>query len=819
MIKIMLKPFFKKFFGLFISMVFVSALSIAMLSAFASTITNLSDTCKGYLKEYQNIDGMFKTQIVERSNIDNISNVEGVERVGFRLSIDAKMQKEDGRTITSRIFTYVEGETAGNFKPYVIDSIEEKDNIVNIGVVRKFAENNNIKLGDTIKVGYFKTFVNLYVNEIVETPEGVQARANEYVWSDSSDFGYLYVEEKELDKVLSNIAKQIDKKISESSEYKEYYERAKELAGFDVDKLIQEYIEGKNQLSKYANQILITAKEGYTESEVVENVKKYLEARNVVIKQSSEAHKLFYVLFLENCIKQVRVASVFLPVFFYAVTMIVIGLFMNQIIKSMTQEIGIMTSIGVDFRSIQAIYLIFTLLMSVASSIVGLGTGYLLNLKLSNTMRVVYSLPTIPNTLNWVFSLVACVGLLIFAEITTLISTRAILKITPKDATLNNETKRKPLPKGLAKFIEKAPMTIKLGVNSIAQNFRRFFVSTFSIFASFVIILLSLYFNVSKTELVNQSVNRRLNFDAQIYLTEVASEEAITALKNQEFVTAFENCYYTYMEATNDDKKMYLECLAYDPDTTLNLVQIPSKNGRKTQPLQKEGIVLPKSAAKELNVKVGDTITINGKDIKITAISNQYFHPMTYMSLKQMTEITDQYVSSFLVNTNNDKAMLDYLGDEMVSSLAVFTSNLGKDINGVFGSINVFIYIMIGFSLGMAFIILAIMGQNTLMDQKRQLTIFRAIGFTIKNISDLWTIQSISHLILSTFIAVPVGIGTSMILFSLCSSANQTYPFIFSIGSTAFAFLFILLIIIATHLISMFSIKKWNIADITRSRE
>ena len=819
MIKIMLKPFFKKFFGLFISMVFVSALSIAMLSAFGSTITNLQKTYKSYLNEYQNIDAVFKTSLMRKAVISDIKNVEGVESVSYRITLDSKMKKDDGRVITARLFSYLPDDDQGVFKPYIMSSTERKAGAVNVGVVRKFADNNGIKVGDTIKIGYFNIYADLYVNAIVETPEGIQARANEYVWSDNTDFGYIYVQEEEMDTLLKNLAQKLETKL-EDSEYKAQYEIVKNTFGVDISDIVESYVNNETHIYEFCNQILIHAKDGVEESVIVDRVSDYLENKNINIKSKSEAHQLFYILYLQNVVKQLRVASIFLPAFFYAVTMIVIALFMNQIIKSMTKEIGIMTSIGVGFRNIQVIFIIFTLLMSIASALVGVGTAYLLNYKLVDVMRKVYSIPTIPHTLNVLISMLACVGLAVFAEATTLISTRSILKITPKDATLNNETKRKPVPKGLQKIIDKSPMTIKLGLNSIAQNFRRFFVSTFSIFASFVIILLSIYFYAAKSELVNQSVKRRLNFNAQVYLTDVASDETINNVKSQTFITSFENCLYTYLEAeSSEGKKTYLECLAFDPASTTNLVQIPDKNGKKSQKLPEEGLVLPKTAAEVLKVKVGDTITINEKEVKVSAISNQYFHPITYLSLNEMKKITDQYVSSFLVNTNDEKAMLDYFSKELLNSLTVFTSNLSKDILGIFNSINIFIVIMIGFSLGMAFVILSIMGQNTLMDQKRQLTVFRAIGFRVKDISDLWTLQSLSHLIISTILALPVGIGTSLILFKLCSSTSQTYPFVFTWAGTGFAFLFILVIIVATHLISMLSIKKWNIADVTRSRE
>ena len=79
------------------------------------------------------------------------------------------------------------------------------------------------------------------------------------------------------------------------------------------------------------------------------------------VKSENKGSILPYRLYIDNCIRQFQIATIFLPVFFYSVTMIVIGLFMNQIIKTMTPEIGIMMSIGVDKKDIISMWQIIFL--------------------------------------------------------------------------------------------------------------------------------------------------------------------------------------------------------------------------------------------------------------------------------------------------------------------------------------------------------------------------------------------------------------------------------------------------------------------------
>ena len=817
MIRTMLKPFLKKFIGLFISMVFVSSLAIGLFCSFSSTISNLQKTFGTYIDDYGKINAVANINFSEKSQFADITSVDGVKAVEYRLTMDAFLKKSNGRTITARLFTFKEDDTI--LKRYILESCEPSADKINVSVVRKFAENNGFKPGDSLQIGYFGLFLNFYINEIVETPEAIQARANNYVWSDNTDFGYLYVEEKELNKALFQLASLLEEKINAVPEFAEYYDELVNAVGVTFPDIANMAVKD-GFTDKFTNQILITGDDGVTEEEVVYNIKAYLTGKDVRYKSVTENHKEFYYVYMEHAIEQMRVAAIFIPVFFYSVTMIVIGLFVNQIIKAMTPQIGIMMSVGVGKKDIISIFIVFSFLMCVFAGVFGVGLGVVINGMLATTMINVYSIPTIPYVVNPWLAALSVILLLVFAQATTMISCLRIFKITPKDATISNEAKRKRLPRKVESFIDGAPMSIKLGVNTIAQNPRRFFVSVFSIFAALVIIILALFFNVSKNELINQTVNSRISYDAQVYMTSVADDETIDKVRSQPNVTGFIDAYYTYAEISDVSgiKRTYIECLAYDESVENNMIIIPSKTGRGRIDIEEKGLILPTTIADELGVKTGDYVSVNGMRVEVADVSYQYFHPLTYLSKTQMESLNLQYVSTFLVNVNDSNAFLEFMSQEG-ASLTVFTASLTKDVRGVFDSINVFIYILIGFSLGMAFLILAIMSQNALMEQKRQVSVFRAIGFTIKDISNLWTLQSVLQLVLSAIVAIPTGTLVSYILFKMCSSAIQVYPLIFSGAVILFALAFILVILIACHIIAMLTVKKWVLADNLRSRE
>ena len=849
MIKTMLKPFFKRFFGLFISMTFVSLLAVGLLCCFGSCIIDTKNKYQAFVASNQNVDELVSTQFTTRNDLMSlVDNIEEVEDADARLTVDCYLRNpndasKEERTIVSRVFSYSEINTL-----FHTTSISGKavinESYVNISVAEKFAKNNNFKVGDVIQLGFLNIWKDFHISEIVDTPEAIYPRANNYIWSDNSDFGYIYVEENQLDKGLKQIATDAIEKSYADSEYKEFIDRAMTEVGITIPDLEAIINEG-NYVNRFANQLLVKNKKGTNINQVVEKINKYFEDNGVDVKSVVLKDYLPHIAYMNHALEQVQIASIFLPVFFYTITMIVIGLFINQIIKTMTPQIGVFMSIGIANNEIVGLFIIFTTIMALTSGLLGTPVGFALSFLMGSMMRKTYAIPTITGGLNPFVTIGAIVGLLLFTLATTLIATRAIFRITPKDATISNESKRKNMPKFIEKFIDKAPTNIKLGTNSIVQNPRRFFVSSFSIFASLVLILMATFFYVSKNEMIDQSVNRRLEYDCQIYLTERvkadtdSDREFIAGLQAQaRSPEEFEECYYTYLKASKlgdkTDNSVYLECLAVDSGYN-PLIKIPTSKGidrlnKKGLPVPEEGIILPKSSAEKLHVKKGDNLEISGVSVKVADISFQYFHPITYLSKPQMEAFeaagAENIVSSYILNVPRDEnnvkktgALLKYLSKNRNQSLTVFTDSLSKDLHSIFDATDSMIYIMIAFSLAMAFIILCIMSQNALMEQQRQLTIFRAIGFTVLDISNVWTLQSLGQLLVSSLFGVPAGALSIYILLKMCSSATQTYPFVFSWLVVLMAIGFVLVVVTACHLLAMRSIKKWNIADNTRSRE
>lgn len=785
MIKSILKILFKRFFGLFGSMAIVSVLAIGLLISFSSGVSSVISTYDNFRENYGPLSGEITMGFTEKSLIGDLLTIDGVEDYNFRLNLNAYLIRTDENgekhyTITElRTFN---DETDTIVKRHIYKEGTKSNDKPDLSISRAFAQNAGINVGEQVQISAQGYHFDVNVYNVVETPETIKNYAQGIIFNESYIFGVSYVNELELSNTIKD----------------------------QNDQFID--------LSLYTNDILIKVKDGYDNKTVIENVENYLKSKDISVNIAFNLDHLVSHTYMIGVEKQLSVAAIFLPVFFYIITIVIIILFLNQIIKQMTSDIGTMMSIGLTAKEISIPFYVFSLLMAIVSSILGIALGYGINVLLCDVFDVIYSMSMITAVVNPFWTIFSVATMVIAAEVATFISCRAIFKITPKDAMISNEAKRKNLPETFNKIIDKSPMNIKLGLNSIAQNPKRFAVSTFSMFAAFVMILTTLFFSVSKNSIFIQTIHDRINYQCQVYAVNKYSESKINKIKDQTFVSDVEHDYYAFLEISNGDKTELTEVVAIEYGVD-SLVNIPNSNDTSHISVYEDGIILCTEVAKRLGVEVGDKVKINNKYVTVKDLSNQYFRYLQFMSKEQLLNLNVSYFSTLFMNVQDKNALLDYFESQDQVMVPVFSDGLSKDIGDTFKTMDIFINMLIVFSIIMGFVILAIMSVNSLLEQTKPISVMRGIGFRILDISNFWTVQSVLELVISTILAIPSGIVLSMFLFEVSGSARQVFPFIFDLPSVLYAFLFIAGIILVTHVFSMLVIRKWNLADNTRSRE
>ena len=270
MVRLLLGAYIKRFLSIFLSLIFIGCLSAGIFNSFLSAKGHLKDDPARFFEEYGYVDEYISIPLDERSEYKGLYDIEGVESIDMRLSLDVHLEKDDGRIINARIHTYT-GEESEVLKHYVVSSIPRDEQKYNVAVASKFAANNAFKLGQELTLSLYGYEQTVYVNEIVDTVEGIFPTFNPYVWDDDCDFGYLYFRESDLNQIMKGLALV----VALYPEIKKSLLEFTNLDTFSVANLTKDYA------SKIVNEIIIKNKPGYSEDEILDKVNEYLDEHGI----------------------------------------------------------------------------------------------------------------------------------------------------------------------------------------------------------------------------------------------------------------------------------------------------------------------------------------------------------------------------------------------------------------------------------------------------------------------------------------------------------------------------------------------------------
>ena len=124
-----------------------------------------------------------------------------------------------------------------------------------------------------------------------------------------------------------------------------------------------------------------------------------------------------------------------------------------------------------------------------------------------------------------------------------------------------------------------------------------------------------------------------------------------------------------------------------------------------------------------------------------------------------------------------------------------------------------------GFAVLIGLVIVVNTGNTNLLEQKRQLSVLRALGFQQSQISRSWYVQSLLYFLFSLALGLPGGIVVAKMALFRMSVASRTYPFVHEAWVYALTAGLVLAYITFSHFMTVWSMKKWNIVENVKDKE
>lgn len=611
---------------------------------------------------------------------------------------------------------------------------------------------------------------------------------------------------------------------------KELEEKSAE-AGKSLSEAADELAEGAKSLQEAWDEL--TAWKGYTplrnefliwfDADVTDR-KAVLKAAEAVLDVpvvNSELYEDSQVAWtINDNLVTMRAMSVAVPLLFVGIMMLVLFLFLSIMIRQSRQSIGILRALGFSKARVRHVFSLACVIMMILASLLGGGLSLAITQIFNRYYKKFFLLPFYTDVFNGTVFALSAAAFVLLGLIAVALSSGALSSIQPAEAVARQVSTPPKVGRMSRLLLRRVKPLSKFSLLSLRRNPFRFISSVISIAGAVSIIFAALSIIVTKNEILKDVFERNLLYDAQVFFSpEDLEEETEAKIRRIESVSEAEQFWAREEDISYQGRSVRKNLLFLEPETTM-----VSLTDMRNRPMAypREGIVLSGSVAKELGVKEGDMVTVGETEAPVTGISHQMAIDFQYLPAAETDLYRKAEKTGWMVRLKDGAD-----GTEIASRLCwekgyvttLMKSVMKKGYEDVLNQFDLFAWMLIGLCGIVGIFIIVNTGWNNLHEQKLSLSILRAIGFQHRQISARWFLQSLLYLVFSLLIGFGIGrilAKTSMEMMSNSARHLEYIPNLYQYlwtGISTFVFL------LAGHLLTMRSMKKWDLVENTKGRE
>ncbi|MBR0515022.1 MAG: FtsX-like permease family protein [Clostridia bacterium] len=510
--------------------------------------------------------------------------------------------------------------------------------------------------------------------------------------------------------------------------------------------------------------------------------------------------------------------TVFIPLVILVLVMMVIFLFSSMIVRQSRREIGVLRALGFSLRQVRGLFCMASFLMMIPALAAGIALSMPIKSIVDNAWMNAYHLPFHQSFFDVGKAVLASLGMVVASQAAILLSTIPVSRIQPVEIISRQANIRRPVSEKWTRILRRTKPMLKMSLLSLMRNRLQFFASAVCVTASVAILFFSMSFIVSKDDIIEEMFVRRIHYDCQVYFSAKPTPEQEEGIRTQSWIAQVDSVRTYSAEAVSGHDSVPVTVMALKEEASL--LSVPDEHGR-IMDLPHEGIVLAIDDARKLGVQKGDTVTIAGVSLTVAGISRQSGNVYSYCSLTQAEALgePDQYMWLVRLNGDNDQELIGWLKDSENYIMTVITQILSDGINELHAPYDLIGWLIAGFAVVLGLFIIVNTNQTNLQNHKKELSILRAIGFQRREISLHWFSHAVLYFLISLALGLPLGYELSVITLKKVGAASHQFFYVSSpyqyVMTIGILFLFLLL----AHLLSMHSLKKWNLVESVRDKE
>lgn len=482
----------------------------------------------------------------------------------------------------------------------------------------------------------------------------------------------------------------------------------------------------------------------------------------------------------DNADRIKNIGEVF-PVIFFLVAALISLTTMTRMVEEQRTQIGTLKALGYGKYSIASKYLNYAFLATVGGSAAGILIGEkilpyiiikaygIMYHNVSNNLEIHYELK---------FALTASVAAVVCTVGATVFSCYKVLAETPASLM------RPPSPKeGKRVLVEKITIlwkhlnfTWKSCLRNLFRYKKRLFMTVFGISGSMALMLVGFGIRDSISDIVVKQYEELQHYDGTIITDEDATEEdrkkLTEYLEQNKKIERFTNIQLTKITAPRD--KSSISVYLYVPENMENFSQDVTLQNRITKEryeLTDAGAVISEKTARLLDLKAGDTITLERDheeyQAKVAVITENYMGHYIYMTPAVYEQtFGEKPVYEDVVFSLKEEYLeqAEETGREILAqpgALSIsYTSSLAAQVDRMLSTLGIVIVVLIVSAGMLAFVVLYNLNNINITERQRELATLKVLGFYDKEVSQYVLRENI----LLTIAGIICGSGFGMLL-------------------------------------------------------
>lgn len=768
----------------FITIFLMVFIGVMAYSGIESYMTGMKQTADNFYGEY-NLQDLNVMGLLSKGNIDTIKQIKNVNDAEGKLNVSTVLEDNNDITIS---MNFIEENKISKF--YIVEGKEFDANTKGTWVDNFFAQENNLKIGDVLKIKYDGYVFEEEIVGFINVPDHVyDVKDESQLYPDHKTFGFAYASVNELEEYIQ---KQVMKEmnITSTSIFKQYMKK------FNY----KDYI-------KY-NYIMVDVDGEEKVNEVKNNIEEKI--KNVVLVDIKDTPS--YSQYQGEIEEGETYIGVFSGLFLFIALLSVITT-MTRVVKKQRVQIGTLKALGFKQNKIILHYIGYSFWISLVASIAGIFAGryFIGNVFIGMEMsffQIPNGVPVIKNDSYIVAALVVlCVSFV------TYLATRKILKEKTAE-TLRNEipkVKNNSLNITTVGLFKKMSFSTKWNIRDMFRNKARTITGIVGVTTCAMLIVCAVGMLNSMNYFIDLQFNKLFNFDYKLSLKSDISNEELKELTDKYGDNTSESLYIEIKNENGDkdsnnifvtDSKEYVRFV----DNKDNFIEVNSD----------AGLYVTYKLAKTKGYKIGDKIIwhISGDNkyytSKIVGFNKDPQNQNVTMTRKYLESLDIEYKPDSIYTDTDLSNVKEINNVDVISNI----EELKEGMSSMLETMQTMIVLIIFIAIVLGAVIIYNLGILSYSEKQYQFATLKVLGFKDKQIRKIFIKQNNIISVIAIILGLPAGFYLTDWLFK--TAIKDSYDFGAHINIETYIFAAIGTFVIS-YIVSKLLAKKVKKIDMVTS--